>query len=623
MTPSEQLAALLERLESQEAKRVRWNRRTWPGRKAWRPRSAPEPAERVRHRLVLYLVSFRMLGTLPEAFGLGASLLAIGGVVLDAWLIYDDSLNRAGLRALRGWASRPTNFVETTSGRRKWQLIALSTFNREVLARHGYRGKATVVGADLGRTLGLHADWWRRAERRSWDGGWSVGLRGWGVTGRKDPSRWVRSTGLPLLYLQGASAYGLRAGFGKPRESFEGETRGQWTTLPSGKKAPYPGRFADIVPGSHGLGGVDTDDLDDHLTAWGLPAIGAPFALSPNVRGAAVATTAVVAIHRLALLLDDEAARWAGGLDLRRLYSPGTVAEALLAGMGLVPPLAKFPLTDDEYDAWTVGLHGGWVVALLCGVPFPAIDIDVRSAYPAVAALIDWWRYLTARQLRRRDVTAAFRAFLASPTLASELMDKATWRRWGLTRVVLRLNGEPVPVELPLRSGTSRLYVTGARADRHGCAWPDAVLSTLAARGPVEVLEGIQLLPIGCQDGLREVAVPGAVLDPAADPVVALVLLRRQAKRAGETRLAAAIRAITNSMVYGNPARFDPATDGVERPGPLCFPPLAATVAAGSRLSLALVDHDLDHRGSFAPYRDTDGSIIPVHHGGVHGKASA
>jgi hypothetical protein len=569
--------------------------------------------------MVLYVVSLAALGVTPESFGLGASLLCVGGVVLDGWLVYDDALNRARRRTLEAWVARPANFIQTRSGRRPWQLVSLITFNKEVLAAHGYVGGCTIVGADLGRALGLHADWWRPARRRYWDGAWSVGLRGWGVRSRKDPSRWVRSTGRPLLYLQAVSTYGVRAGFAKPRESFDDEPRGQWVKNANGKTVPYAGRFVDVVASSHGLGGVDSAELDDHLRAWGLPILGAPYALVCDVDGAAIATNTVRAVQELALCLDDEAERW-GGLDLRWLYSPGSLAQQLLLRMGVTPPLQKFTLDDEEYARWTAGLHGGWVEAILCGVSFPVVDIDVRSAYPAVAVLLDWWRYLSARELHRLDVTAGFRAFLASPHVALQLRDKATWRRWGLTRVVLRLDGEPIPVELPRRGGGSRLYIHGARAASYDCSWPDAVLASVLAGHPVEVVEAVQLVPSGRQDGLFSVEIPGMLLDPHGDPAVALVLRRRKAQRDGDRRLAAAIRVIVNSLVYGNAARFDPTAEGVERPGPFCFPPLASSVAAGCRLLLALFEHELERLGSGALYRDTDGAMFPANFGGARGE---
>jgi hypothetical protein len=191
------------------------------------------------------------------------------------------------------------------------------------------------------------------------------------------------------------------------------------------------------------------------------------------------------------------------------------------------------------------------------------------------------------------------------------MRERTTWQHWGLTRVALRLDGEPVPLEIPNedRSG-SRMVVTRARADRYDCAWPDAVLARLEAdRAPV-VLEAKRLDRAGRQNGLQRITIPGGELDPGFDPAVSLVRLRRQAKAEGDERLAQAIHAIVNSLVYGNFARFDPTDDGAGRPGPWCFPPIAATVAAGCRCFLALADDAVRRGGDLAPYRDTDGIVL-------------
>ncbi len=489
---SEQLEALLAGL-SNERRRVRWNVRHWPGLGNWRRSKQPRPPERVRHRLALYLVSLSHRDVLPEVLGLGASLLCIGGVVLGAWLIYEDHLDRQSLRSLRRWADRSANRLETAFGAKPWSLISLSGFNRDVLYANARR---TIVGVELGRSLGLHADWWRPAALKDWHDGWMLGLRAWGVRSRQDTTRWRRSTGRPLVYVQAVSAYATRIAFGASQASFDGEARGRWDTGSDGKRKPYKGRFVELLAASQSLSGTDSDEIGDHLVACGLPALETIYAVSPDGKGAGVVTCLARSIHSLALLVDDEAARWAGGLDLRRLWSPGATAQELLRRMGVLAPLAKFHLPHSELDFWTRTLHGGWVEASLCGIRFPAIDIDARSAYPAVAVLIGWWSYISAHHVRRRDVTAQFREFLRSPDLARLMRDKSTWRRWGLTRVALRLRAAPVPVELPRDDGTSRMYVIQADAERYDCAWPDAVLAAVRSGDEVEVLEAVRREPV-------------------------------------------------------------------------------------------------------------------------------
>ncbi len=297
------------------------------------------------------------------------------------------------------------------------------------------------------------------------------------------------------------------------------------------------------------------------------------------------------------------------GLDPVRSHSPGALAAHLLHRMGLRPPLEQFGLSDEELSHWMRGLHGGWVTSgPLDGMAFPAVDADIPSAYSAVASLIGWWVYMTAEGLAVSDVTKSFRRLLASSDLRERMLQKATWRHWGLTRVLLRVNGEPVPVEV-VEHVNPRLVIGPTWWEQTDATWLDAVGATFLADHPVEVLQAVRLAPCGHQSGLRRAAVPGAVLVPEVDPVVTLVRLRRRAKVTGDARMAALIRVLTSSMVYGNPARFDPDRDG-ERPGPWCFPPLAATVAAGCRCLLAMVECDVRSRGSVLAARDTDGCLF-------------
>jgi len=278
------------------------------------------------------------------------------------------------------------------------------------------------------------------------------------------------------------------------------------------------------------------------------------------------------------------------GLDPTRAHSPGATAAHLLVQMGLCPPLERFHLGDEELSAWMRSLHGGWVTSgPFDGEAFPALDADVSNAFSAVASLIGWWPHMTAERLRLVDVTQSCQRFLDSPALVARMYDRATWRRWGITRVVLRARWEPLPVEIARPDGP-RLYVEPTWAESLDATWLDAVTATLLAGRPVKVLRAVRLAPRGRQTGLRPVMVPGGILHPDRDPVLTLVRLRREAKAARDRRMAVLIRVVLNAMVYGNPARFDPDGTGGERPGPWCFPPLAATVAAGSRCLMAMAE---------------------------------
>ena len=118
-------------------------------------------------------------------------------------------------------------------------------------------------------------------------------------------------------------------------------------------------------------------------------------------------------------------------------------------------------------------------------------------------------------------------------------------------------------------------------------------------------------LPVGRQEGLRR-TVPllrGLSLDIDDDPVLALVRHRSALKIGGNLTEAAQLRVAVNSLVFGNPARFDEQRRKIsgesvptEVPGPFNFLPLASSVTAGSRLILGLFDRLMADRGGMVAF---------------------
>jgi hypothetical protein len=187
----------------------------------------------------------------------------------------------------------------------------LSVFNQTVFRRHGYIGRMPIVGSDLGRTLGLLAEWWVPARRRGFVGGWSLGLRGWGVVVDGDEKRrWSSSYGHPKLYMKAVGAHSLVARFGWPRSNPEGMRRGVWIRGPAGRDVPHAGSFIDLIGASYALDGTDSGELDDHLVAWGMEPQDVPYGTTVTPQGATNLHECVGAVHRLALALDAEAPRW-------------------------------------------------------------------------------------------------------------------------------------------------------------------------------------------------------------------------------------------------------------------------------------------------------------------------
>jgi len=295
------------------------NVRGWPGRHGWKPPTVPSTLQRLGDRLAIVVVALPELGTIPERVGLVAWLLVLCEQVLAAGFAHaDDLIDRHAQRHgdLIAWAD--THPVRTAAGVIPWKVEAVTPFcqarkPRGMLYRAAYVGRGVVVGADLGRTFGLLAQWWRPARRRGFADGFVLGLPGWGeVTDRGGRLVWNPDVGAPMLYAAALGVRGVHLAFGGAR-GWKGHHRGLWDRDAHGRRHPYPGRFADLVATSFALDGVDSDALSDHLPAWGIKAI-EPHAVHPDAAGAAHAAQLLDAQHRLVIALDAEAARWRVGL---------------------------------------------------------------------------------------------------------------------------------------------------------------------------------------------------------------------------------------------------------------------------------------------------------------------
>ena len=316
-----------------------------------------------------------------------------------------------------------------------------------------------------------------------------------------------------------------------------------------------------------------------------------------------------------------------GGVDLARTISPGALAGQLLDSCRLSPPLPKFDLGQAELERWAEGSHGGWceVNPALVRRVLPVVAADVRSAYPLVAHWLDWWDALRAERLQRQDVTDALRRLcqkaVGDPLVA---LDPAVWRRAGLTLAEVWPAGERFPhaFEDPHHLD-DRLEVVGVRSPERALWYPWAdVLAAAVLSGRVPRIAGaVRLVPNVApsgKDGGRHVRVlPGLRFDVAQGPVLAMVRRRRKAKAQGDERLAAELRVVVNALIYGVHCRFDEVTAGEgrrrvmsERPGPWNFLPISASVTAGARLLLAVLERMVGDLGGAIAYRDTDSALI-------------
>lgn len=312
-------------------------------------------------------------------------------------------------------------------------------------------------------------------------------------------------------------------------------------------------------------------------------------------------------------------------LDQLYLRSPGTIAAQIPARFGVRAPVLTFDLTDLEHGRWAEASRGGRcdLDRRTTHLPYPVVSADEAASFPLVAHLIGWWDLITADRIQRRTVTAELRRLCQRALFdPGVLIDPAIWRRFGCTLVKVIPDGELFPIEIrDHHRPDGRLEVTGVSSpNRPLCFSALDVLASVVECGRVpRILKAKRYAPIDNQVALRQQlsALPGLRLHAQQDPAVNLVRHRRRVAARGDHGLAAELRLIVNALTFGNFCRFDELqlkVDGrwtlAEKPGPWTCLPIAASVTAGSRLLLALLDRMVTDLGGLVLYRDTDSSII-------------
>jgi hypothetical protein len=296
----------------------RINLRAWPGRPVPTARRAPNRrgAERLVHRGAMVLVVVAERGAVPERLGLGVALATLGPTIAQAFVVVADDLcdhDPGALAEIRSWAKATT--AAPTWAHRHPDVV---THSQLCDPDHGpilraYTGGAYLLTADEGRTLGLlavHA----AAARGTFDGGFSLGLPGWGeVTTWTDGAGrqrqgWRALAHRPVLRAKALGGHGLRAEWGRASRGGKLPSGGQAGHWERGR--PFLGRIVDLIGPAFALDGIDSSDLAEHLAAFGLTGDGIPAALPITAASAVALHGTARAIHALALALDEEADRW-------------------------------------------------------------------------------------------------------------------------------------------------------------------------------------------------------------------------------------------------------------------------------------------------------------------------
>lgn len=515
-------------------------------------------------------------------------------------------------------------------------LIPLSAWREDCLYRITYRRRATLVGFNLPFDLGALALAWSETRSRNrhdpYQEGFSLSLFGGPTQDPRHRSSHDDGVGHPRLRVRRLNRYAALYRFTVPGHGREEDKGRAWA-----------GRFVDCRSVAYALTGR-SHSLDSACTAWGIPAGKVPCewgvldeALIAHLRGDVDATAQLYQRLNRASALGDVV------LDPAALRSPAGLTDALLTQLGIGPLRDRVRRSEVgaalDVGAWLgagcAALYAGRAEAHIVRVGVPVVPVDWSAMYPTVCSLIGVSGLLTAEQLTIEDTTEELRATLHAPDLARRLLSPEPWNQLGVTLVEVVPAGERWPYRARLGTDT-RDRLTFGPLDTQGrtmwFAWPDVAAAAIHSGQCPEIRRAVRLTPHGTLADLSSVKLPtGRLLDPTRhDLFVSLVEERHRLEHQHDPR-AAGLKSAANSLAHGILSRFDrlppsdtpqpvvlhtpsgpqPAkTHRLERPGPHCCPPVAATVTAGARLMLTLIEHAVADAGGTYAYMDTDSIAI-------------
>lgn len=329
-------------------------------------------ATRLVDRDGIVLVAVARRGAVREERGLGACIRIAGRSVLEASIIVPRGDSAKDRKELDAWA--PSRMVSTPLGLIPWGVETWDAFCHPysgALRQTCYTARGPLVAAGMGRTISLLSDTWRPAHGR-FEGGWTFYPAGWDETVVDDRGRQrLRSVSphLPPIRVKALGEMGEMVEFARP-------PGGPGYGKRNADGSHWRGMFVDLIPLAFTFDGIERRQISEHLEAFGLPPLGLPAALPIDVESAEHLANLVEAMHKLAVLLDDEAARWltsAGRqrlgqsvLDITRLR-PGVLAAELLRASGIRPPGAVHDVPKQILDAAIGANHGGWLSAEAVG----------------------------------------------------------------------------------------------------------------------------------------------------------------------------------------------------------------------------------------------------------------
>lgn len=330
------------------------------------------------------------------------------------------------------------------------------------------------------------------------------------------------------------------------------------------------------------------------------------------------------------LKMKEDVEKYGVDIPINKVYSSAALGKACLKQLGIKPFLQSnrnFPkkILGKQVAAY----YGGRTEVKVRKTPTRVSVLDFTSMYPTLLIIMGLWDLITARKIKCVDVTSRVKTFLENIDL-SELSKPETWKE-----LVVLAKIAPKDDVLPVRMqyadenifNIGINYLTSRKSLYY--TLPDLIVSKLTTGEVPRIIKAIRFVSKGKQS-LKPAKILGIKINPRKKNLFKFLIEKRHDFQTNGDYREKALKILVSSISYGIFLQIDERrlpkaekvrvysdktflhmTKKLELPGEFFNPIIGATITAGARLILGIVEALLKNHDSIYAFCDTDSMAIP------------
>jgi hypothetical protein len=329
-----------------------------------------------------------------------------------------------------------------------------------------------------------------------------------------------------------------------------------------------------------------------------------------------------------------------------KAFSPASLGKAYLRKLGIKPFLELNPDFPPEILGHLMTTYyGGRSEVRIRKKPVKVRLMDFKSMYPTIFTLMDLWKFLIADKIEWHDSTEETRRLVSEIEL-NDLTNPSLYPTL-VTIVQISPDEDILPVRAHYGEDRNAWNIGINYVASSMPLWytlPDVIASKLQTDKAPKILRAITFRPVGIQQRLRPVEIPGGLMIQPEQSLIKLLIEYRKKKQNERNQttdererqrldvIQNQLKILANSTSYGifievntediaatvsayglNGFRSKKVSK-TEQFGEFFNPIIATMATAGARLMLAMAEAWLERHGGYYAFCDTDSMAVSPFH---------